>query len=79
MVPCGYIQAESEYTKDEFIIFEALDRGNAKEIARENILEKRIEFYELYCAGKVSLPQPVVKEKTFRQKLAGWLIGEQWP
>ncbi len=65
-VPRGYIQAETEYTKEELRCFDALYSGSAKEIARTRVLEKRLEFYDLYMAGNASIKKlvPVVRKET---------------
>lgn len=80
MVPRGYLQAESEFTKDESAIFYALDDGPAKETARAVVLEKRLEFYYLFLAGEADVePIPTPKEpRTFMQKLRRWAIGYRW-
>jgi len=78
-VPRGYIQAEYEYTEEESRFFEALFPGPAKEIARTRVLEKRLEFYELYVAGKASIKKlEPVRQKTWRDYIQ-WLIGDKWP
>ena len=78
-VPKGYIQAEAEYTKDVSDIFEALSPGPAKELARTECLTKRVEFYDLYVAGKATIVPRVVKihKSTFR-KVCDWLRGAEW-
>jgi len=80
MVPRGYIQAESEFTKDESAVFYALDDGPKKEEARAIVLEKRLEFYYLYLAGEADVePIPELKPpRTFMQKLRRWAIGHKW-
>ena len=78
-VPAGYIQAEAEYTKDALDVFNALSAGAAKETARAEILTKRIEFHDLYVAGKATIVPRVVKihKSTFR-KVCDWLRGAEW-
>ena len=78
MVPYGYIQAESKFTEDETCIFEALDSGKAKELARTKVLEKRVEFYQLFLSGQVVIEQLAPKKKTWKSYLRV-LIGEKWP
>lgn len=63
VVPKGYIQAEAAYTEDEITIFNALPSGQTKEDVRLAILEKREEFYQLYLAGKVELPENSLPKK----------------
>lgn len=79
-VPRGYIQAETEFTKDESTIFHALPDGAKKEQARAIVLEKRIEFYDLFAAGKADIPpvEPPVKKVSFWRNLALWSIGHPW-
>ena len=77
-VPLGYTQAESKFTEGESQIFYALPDGPEKEQARIVVLTKRIEFYELYMAGKVTIEKPVVITKTWRSYVR-WLLGGKWP
>lgn len=69
-VPKGYMQAEALYTADEDKIFSFLRFGAKKEQARAEVLKKRIEFYDLYMAGKVSIPVLKPKKKTWRD----WIL-----
>ncbi len=80
-VPEGYIKAEKKYTINESSVFDALSMLNdsaALETARTSVLEKRIEFYALYLAGKANIEPPLPKvEKTTFQKVMGWLWDGQ--
>jgi len=79
MVPRGYIQAETEFTKSESAIFYALDDGPKKEEARAIVLEKRLEFYYLYLAGEADLPEIEEPPKRgFWYGIARALRDHQW-
>lgn len=61
-VPSGYIQAETEYTRDEQLIFDNTKCRFKRKDAQKAILEKRVEFYELFKIGKITFP-PETKPK----------------
>ena len=77
-VPLGYIQAETAYTKDASDIFEALSAGPAKELARTECLTKRVEFYDLYMAGKATIAPPVKAQPSTFKRICRWCIGHKW-
>ena len=77
-VPNGYIQAEAEYTKNEKTIFAALDAGPAKELARDAVLTKRVEFHDLYVAGKAAIAPPVKAQPSTFKRICRWAIGHKW-
>ena len=78
-VPKGYIQAEAEYTKAEHDAFITLSGGTTKEVARDAVLAKRVEFYERYLAGKVNIePRTPADESSFWRKLARFSLGHKW-
>lgn len=73
-VPTGYVQAESEFTKNELDTFYALDDGPAKEEARTAVMEKRLDFYYLWLAGEADLPtQTKPKEETLWATMARYM------
>lgn len=58
-VPPQYLMAESEYTRTELRMFSlAEDNTPAKEYARKQVLQKRVEFYELVKDGTILIPPP---------------------
>jgi hypothetical protein len=73
-VPSGYIQAETEYTRDEQLIFENTKCRVKREAARQEILAKRVEFYELYKIGKFTFPaEPTPKPETLWQTMGRYI------
>ena len=53
--------------------------GKAKEIARIDVLAKRVKFYELFLTGKATLHLVEhLEEPSFWKKLARWSIGNPW-
>lgn len=68
-VPPFYIQAESEYTKDELELFKSLVDASQREDARQVVLHKRVMFYELFKAGKITITKPVPKDSWFKRAL----------
>ena len=77
-VPDGYIQAEAEYTKDATAVFRALSSGAAKEAARADIMTKRVEFHDLYVAGKATITPPVKAQPSTFKRICRWAIGHKW-
>ena len=75
-VPAGYVTAEAEYTKVELFAFHNAPHGSTRAGTRQAVLAKRIEFHELYLAGKAIITPPAPKpSKTRFQKICYWLIG----
>jgi len=70
-VPSGYIKLEREYTEYELANFDnAVAKGDERQIekCRKIVLQKRVEFYEHYIAGKVIIPEiEDDKKKSFWQ------------
>jgi len=59
-VPYGYIQAEMKYTEKESTIFYKSTKSDSDSNIRkyrQAVLEKRIEFYEMFKNGKVKLDE----------------------
>jgi len=75
-VPAGYVQAEADYCKEELEAFHMLNAGRPKETMRRTILEKRIEFYDRYCAGHEKIkPRPTIQRKWW-QRFAASLLDD---
>ena len=78
-MPDGYVQAENNYCRDESNAFAEATSRTVREPAREALLTKRMEFYELYKHNKAIIkPFAPAKEMSFGRKLARWSLGHVW-
>ncbi len=56
MVPPEYVQAEKNYCHEELVHYEDLFKADEDCTgARQDVLDKRLQFYNLWKAGKVEL------------------------